>query len=98
MCVNDTFPKSILRHVYFLLKSLFFFSNIYIDTKYEYLYIFEYANSKRSNEKSNLHISIFFQVFFFMLTGRLVIDWQLRRKSELASTANVADEKTKKQD
>ncbi|KAL7303581.1 transmembrane protein 35A [Trichogramma pretiosum] len=37
-------------------------------------------------------------VFFFMLTGRLVIDWQLRRKAELTATANGVDDKTKKQD
>lgn len=37
-------------------------------------------------------------VFFFMLTGRLVIDWQLRRKNDLVATANGVDDKTKKQD
>ncbi|XP_011506446.1 PREDICTED: transmembrane protein 35 [Ceratosolen solmsi marchali] len=37
-------------------------------------------------------------VFFFMLTGRLVIDWQLRRKNDLITTANGVDDKAKKQD
>lgn len=38
------------------------------------------------------------QVFFFMLTGRLVIDWQLRREDTQSVTANGVDDKTKKQD
>jgi hypothetical protein len=33
-----------------------------------------------------------------MLTGRLVIDWQLRRKNDLVATANGVDDKAKKQD
>ncbi|XP_058791829.1 novel acetylcholine receptor chaperone [Phymastichus coffea] len=37
-------------------------------------------------------------VFFFMLTGRLVIDWQLRRKEVQAATTNGIDDKSKKQD
>ncbi|XP_076233280.1 putative acetylcholine receptor chaperone [Calliopsis andreniformis] len=37
-------------------------------------------------------------VFFFMLTGRLVIDWQLRREDVQLITANGVDDKTKKQD
>lgn len=37
-------------------------------------------------------------VFFFMLTGRLVIDWQLRREDAQPVTANGVDDKTKKQD
>ncbi|XP_076382063.1 putative acetylcholine receptor chaperone isoform X2 [Megalopta genalis] len=37
-------------------------------------------------------------VFFFMLTGRLVIDWQLRREDAQSVTANGLDDKTKKQD
>ncbi|XP_014204427.1 transmembrane protein 35A [Copidosoma floridanum] len=37
-------------------------------------------------------------VFSFMLTGRLVIDWQLRRKENLAATVNGVDDRTKKQD
>uniref|UniRef100_A0A1B6IW00 Novel acetylcholine receptor chaperone n=1 Tax=Homalodisca liturata TaxID=320908 RepID=A0A1B6IW00_9HEMI len=36
-------------------------------------------------------------VFFFMLTGRMVIDWQLRRKMESALETN-GDIKQKKQD
>jgi len=36
-------------------------------------------------------------VFFFMLTGRMVIDWQLRRKLETALETN-GDVKQKKQD
>lgn len=39
-----------------------------------------------------------FQVFFFMLTGRLVIDWQLRRENAQSVTANGVDDKAKKQD
>lgn len=38
------------------------------------------------------------QVFFFMLTGRLVIDWQLRRQEAQSVTANGVDDKSKKQD
>lgn len=34
-------------------------------------------------------------VFFFMLTGRMVIDWQLRRKAEAAAEAEI---KAQKQD
>ncbi|KAL2715650.1 transmembrane protein 35 [Vespula squamosa] len=37
-------------------------------------------------------------VFFFMLTGRLVIDWQLRRENAQPVAANGVDEKTRKQD
>ena len=37
-------------------------------------------------------------VFFFMLTGRLVIDWQLRRDDVQPVTANGVDDKSKKQD
>ncbi|XP_024890385.1 uncharacterized protein LOC112466500 isoform X1 [Temnothorax curvispinosus] len=37
-------------------------------------------------------------VFFFMLTGRLVIDWQLRREDAQSVTANGVDDKAKKQD
>ncbi|RZF39885.1 hypothetical protein LSTR_LSTR010513 [Laodelphax striatellus] len=38
-------------------------------------------------------------VFFFMLTGRMVIDWQLRRKLEVDNAAASNGEiKTKKQD
>ncbi|KAF7392493.1 hypothetical protein HZH66_008326 [Vespula vulgaris] len=37
-------------------------------------------------------------VFFFMLTGRLVIDWQLRREDAQPVAANGVDEKTRKQD
>ncbi|XP_076674525.1 putative acetylcholine receptor chaperone isoform X2 [Andrena cerasifolii] len=37
-------------------------------------------------------------VFFLMLTGRLVIDWQLRREDAQPVTANGVDDKTKKQD
>lgn len=37
-------------------------------------------------------------VFFFMLTGRLVINWQLRRKDAQSVAANGVDEKNKKQD
>lgn len=33
-----------------------------------------------------------------MLTGRLVIDWQLRREDTQLVTANGVDDKTKKQD
>lgn len=33
-----------------------------------------------------------------MLTGRLVIDWQLRREDTQPVTANGIDDKTKKQD
>lgn len=40
---------------------------------------------------------VFVQVFFFMLTGRMVIDWQLRRKMEDALETN-GDVKQKKQD
>lgn len=36
-----------------------------------------------------------FQVFFFMLTGRMVIDWQLRRKAEAVADG---EGKTQKQD
>ncbi|KAL1139049.1 hypothetical protein AAG570_009110 [Ranatra chinensis] len=36
-------------------------------------------------------------VFFFMLTGRMVINWQLKRKQEIAATSN-GDTKQKKQD
>jgi hypothetical protein len=38
-----------------------------------------------------LHLLIF-QVFFFMLTGRLVIDWQLRRR-EFSEVVAVNGEK-----
>lgn len=37
-------------------------------------------------------------VFFFMLTGRLVIDWQLRREDTQSVTANGVEDKAKKQD
>lgn len=37
-----------------------------------------------------------FQVFIFMLTGRMVIDWQLKRRQDEV-TAN-GDAKQKKQD
>lgn len=37
-------------------------------------------------------------VFFFMLTGRLVINWQLRREDAQSVAANGVDEKNKKQD
>ncbi|KYQ59341.1 Transmembrane protein 35 [Trachymyrmex zeteki] len=37
-------------------------------------------------------------VFFFMLTGRLVIDWQLRRGNAQSVTANGVDDRAKKQD
>lgn len=33
-----------------------------------------------------------------MLTGRLVIDWQLRRENAQPVAANGVDEKTRKQD
>lgn len=33
-----------------------------------------------------------------MLTGRLVIDWQLRREDAQSVTANGVDDKAKKQD
>lgn len=36
-------------------------------------------------------------VFFFMLTGRMVIEWQLKRKEGMAATTN-GDTKQKKQD
>ncbi|CAH1388637.1 unnamed protein product [Nezara viridula] len=36
-------------------------------------------------------------VFFFMLTGRMVIDWQLKRKQDVMATSN-GDTKQKKQD
>jgi hypothetical protein len=35
---------------------------------------------------------LLFQVFFFMLTGRLVIDWQLRRR-EVSEVVAVNGEK-----
>jgi hypothetical protein len=38
------------------------------------------------------------QVFFFMLTCRLVIDWQLRRKEMAKELAAVADGDAKKTD
>ncbi|XP_043275746.1 novel acetylcholine receptor chaperone [Venturia canescens] len=37
-------------------------------------------------------------VFLFMLTGRLVIDWQLGRHDNQAVNANGVDDKNKKQD
>lgn len=40
----------------------------------------------------------FFQVFFFMLMGRMVIDWQLRRKMETSTAGTNGDIKQKKQD
>lgn len=39
-----------------------------------------------------------FQVFLFMLIGRLVIDWQERRAEARLVTANGVDDKVKKQD
>jgi hypothetical protein len=42
-----------------------------------------------------------FQVFFFMLVCRLVVDWQLRRKEQLkaeAAAITSTDDKQNKQD
>ncbi|XP_029665474.1 uncharacterized protein LOC115236888 isoform X1 [Formica exsecta] len=90
--------KNLSNTVLLLLMLMAVYSHYMVNDKFERIAPALVSNRLNFTNHKLVKSKMWFQVFFFMLTGRLVIDWQLRREDTQSVTANGVDDKAKKQD